>query len=87
MKELTKQTAEAFVVSIRANIQAAQLLLTEHNFNYVLPGVFADEALEKFFGVYTQYFYSLRGNSETTHILNIENRRAQTVPTCWPVTL
>lgn len=49
-QKLTKQTAEAFVLSTRANIEAAELLLTQHNFNYVLPGVFADEALEKFFG-------------------------------------
>ena len=47
VQKLTKQTADAFVVSTRANIQAAQLLLTEYNFSYVLPGVFADEALEK----------------------------------------
>ena len=37
------------VVSNRANIQAAQLLLTECNFSYVLPGVFADEAQKSFF--------------------------------------
>ncbi|CAK8691011.1 unnamed protein product [Clavelina lepadiformis] len=49
-QKLTNQTAEAFVVSTRANIEAAELLLTQHNFIYVLPGVFADEALEKFFG-------------------------------------
>ena len=47
---LTKQTAYAFVLSTRENVQAAELLLTHHNFSYVLPGVFADEALEKFFG-------------------------------------
>ena len=49
-QKLTKQTAEAFVLSTRANIEAAELLLTQHNFKYVLPGVFADDALEKFFG-------------------------------------
>ncbi|CAK8695152.1 unnamed protein product [Clavelina lepadiformis] len=49
-QKLTNQTAEAFVLSTRANIEAAELLLTQHNFIYVLPGVFADEALEKFFG-------------------------------------
>ena len=48
-QKLTKQTAYAFVLSTRANVQAAELLLTHHNFSYVLPGVFADEALEKFF--------------------------------------
>ena len=49
-QKLTKQTAEALVLSTRANIEAAEWLLTQHNFTYVLPGVFADEALEKFFG-------------------------------------
>ena len=34
----------------RANIEAAEWLLTQHNFTYVLPGVFADEAFEEFFG-------------------------------------
>ena len=49
-KNLTKQTAETLVLFTRANIEAAEWLLTQHNFTYVLPGVFADEALEKFFG-------------------------------------
>ncbi|CAK8683540.1 unnamed protein product [Clavelina lepadiformis] len=44
-QKLTNKTAEAFVLSTRANIEAAELLLTQHNFIYVLPGVFADEAL------------------------------------------
>ena len=30
--------------------QTAEWLLIQHNFTYVLPGVFADKALEKFFG-------------------------------------
>ena len=38
------------MLSTRANIEAAELLLTQHNFTYVLPDVFADEAFEKFFG-------------------------------------
>lgn len=49
-QKLTKQTAEALVLSTRANIEAAEWLLTQYKFTYVLPGVFADEALEKFFG-------------------------------------
>ena len=49
-QKLTKQTAEALVLSTRANIEAAEWLLTQHNFTYVLPSVFTDEALEKFFG-------------------------------------
>lgn len=31
-------------------IEAAELLLNEHGFIYVLPAIFSDEALEKFFG-------------------------------------
>ena len=49
-QKLTKQIAEALVLSTRANIEAAEWLLTQHNFTYVLSGVFVDEALEKFFG-------------------------------------
>ena len=48
-QKLTKQIAEALVLSTQANIEAAEWLLTQHNFTYVLPGVFAHEALEKFF--------------------------------------
>ena len=46
--ELTKQTAEAFTVFTRNNVDAAKLLLADKYF--VLPAIFADEALEKFFG-------------------------------------
>ena len=38
------QTAKAFLLLTRSNIQAAELLLTQHNFDYVQPGVFADDA-------------------------------------------
>ena len=48
--KLTQQTAEAFTVSTRNNVAAAKLLLSEKDFDYVLPAIFADEALEKFFG-------------------------------------
>ena len=48
--KLTKQTAEAFTVSTRNNVDAAKLLLADKDFDYVLPAIFADEALEKFFG-------------------------------------
>ena len=48
--KLTKQTAEAFTVSTMANVEAAKYLLIQKNFKFVLPGIFADEALEKFFG-------------------------------------
>ena len=47
--KLTKQTAEAFVQSTRGNIEAAKLLLSQKDFKYVLPSVFSDDALEKFF--------------------------------------
>lgn len=49
-KKLTKQTANAFIISTKSIIEAANVLLNEHNFSYVLPAIFADEALEKFFG-------------------------------------
>jgi hypothetical protein len=49
-QKLTQQTANAFVMSTKTNIEAAELLLNEHGFSYVLPGIFADEALKKFFG-------------------------------------
>ena len=48
--KLTKQTAEAFTVGTMSNVEAAKYLLTQKNFKFVLPGIFADEALEKFFG-------------------------------------
>ena len=48
--KLTKATASAFITSTKSNIEAATYLLTEKGFEYVLPGVFADEVLEKFFG-------------------------------------
>ena len=48
VRKIAKPTAEAFIVSTRANIQTAQQLLTEYNFKHMLPEFFADEALEKF---------------------------------------
>lgn len=48
--KLTKQTAEAFIVSTHNNVAAAKLLLAEKDFDYVLPTIFTDEALETFFG-------------------------------------
>ena len=46
--KLTKQTAEAFTVSTRNNVDAAKLLLADKDFDYVLPAIFADGALESF---------------------------------------
>ena len=43
------------MLSTRTNIEAAELLLTQHNFIYVLPGVFANETFEKFFGQARQH--------------------------------
>ena len=39
--KLTKQTAEAFTVSTRNNVDAAKLLLADKDFDYVLPAIFA----------------------------------------------
>ena len=49
-QKLTKQTAQAFIVSTKANVEAAKYLLSEKSFQYVLPAIFSDDALEKFFG-------------------------------------
>ena len=67
-QKLTKQTAEALVLSTRANIEAAEWLLTQDNFTYVLPGVFADEVLEKFFGQAKQR----NGNNFYIYIVDIK---------------
>ena len=75
-QKLTKQTAEALVPSTRANIEAAEWLLTQYNFTYVLCGVFADKALEKFFGQARQRnggnFYidivDIKGAAETKNL-------------------
>ena len=48
--KLTKQTSAAFITTTKTNIEAATYLLTEQHFQYVLPGIFADEILEMFFG-------------------------------------
>ena len=48
--KLTKATADAFNTSTKTNIEAATYLFTEKGFQYVLPDVFADEVIEKFFG-------------------------------------
>ena len=48
--KLTKMTASAFITTTKTNIEAATFLLSEMNFKYILQAVFADEALEKFFG-------------------------------------
>ena len=42
-KKLTKFTADAFLVTTKFNIAAANYLLADHNFNYVLPAVFSQD--------------------------------------------
>ena len=48
--KLTKSTSSAFIISTKSIVEAATVLLTTEGFQYVLPAVFADEVLEKFFG-------------------------------------
>ena len=55
-RKLTKFTADAFVVATKFNIAAATELLTDHHFSYVLPAVFSQDPLEKFFGQARQRF-------------------------------
>lgn len=54
--KLTKFTADAFVVTTKFNIAAATELLIDHHFSYVLPAVFSQDPLEKFFGQARQRF-------------------------------
>ena len=49
-KNLTKFTADAFIVTTKSSIAAATYLLTHHHFEFVLPAVFSQDPLEKFFG-------------------------------------
>ena len=46
---LTKFTADAFIVTTRSSIAAATYLLAHHHFEFVLPAVFSQDPLEKFF--------------------------------------
>lgn len=55
-EKLTKFTADAFVVTTKFNIAAATELLRDHHFRYVLPAVFSQDPLEKFFGQARQRF-------------------------------
>jgi len=54
--KLTKFTADAFVITTKFNIAAATKLLADHHFRYVLPAVFSQDPLEKFFGQARQRF-------------------------------
>lgn len=55
-RKLTKFTADAFVVTTKFNIAAATKLLSDYHFSYVLPAVFSQDPLEKFFGQARQRF-------------------------------
>ena len=54
--KLTKFTADAFLITTKFNIATATELLTVHHFRYVLPAVFTQEFLEKFFGQARQQY-------------------------------
>ena len=49
IKTLTSTRSEVFVVTIETNILAAQHLLTEYKFDYVLPAVTLTDPVEKLF--------------------------------------
>ena len=50
VKKMTQSTADAFVVTTSNVISAAEYLLKEHRFQYLLPAIFSQDPLEKFFG-------------------------------------
>ena len=56
IKTLTSPSGEAFVVTTEINMSAAQYLLTEHKFDYVLPAVTSADLAEKFFGQTRQQY-------------------------------
>ena len=47
--KLTKHTAKAFITTTGSNVAASTYLLEKHEFRYILPAIFADDILEKFF--------------------------------------
>ena len=49
-KKLTKFTADALTVATKSSIAAATYMLAHHHFEFVLPTVFSQDPLEKFFG-------------------------------------
>ena len=49
-KKLKQQTGNAFLVATDTNIRAAKMLIETHEFEYVIPAVFSQNPLEKFFG-------------------------------------
>ena len=49
-QKLTIHTAEAFITTTNYNIAASKYILTNYDFQYILPSVFSTDFLEKFFG-------------------------------------
>ena len=47
---MTVYTGNAFVTTTKTNIDAAKYLIEEQSFKFVLPAVFSQSPLEKFFG-------------------------------------
>ena len=50
VKKLTQCTADAFSITTAAVIKASEYLLENHDFQYILPAVFSQDPVEKFFG-------------------------------------
>ena len=50
VKKLTQCTADAFSITTAAVIKASEHLLENHDFQYILPAVFSQDPVEKFFG-------------------------------------
>ena len=48
--KLTTFTVDAFMTTTKYNIATAEMLLSDHHFQYVLPASFGQDPLEKFFG-------------------------------------
>ncbi|ESO02911.1 hypothetical protein HELRODRAFT_174376 [Helobdella robusta] len=46
--KFTNFTADAFVAKTKSNIASAKILLSDHQFQYVLPLAFGQDPLEKF---------------------------------------
>ena len=47
---MTQNTADAFIITTTNAIAAAQYLFDNHDYQYILPAVFSQDPVEKFFG-------------------------------------
>ena len=56
VRKLTQQTGQVFIVTTKNNILAAKFLLENYNFKYVLPAIWSQNPIEKFFGQARQRF-------------------------------